>query len=81
MWEQIKKFSMGIFIKMISRSEGKITNSFENLQVLLESDIILLIGNIQLRGIFQVKRLFQKLRPLLYKRAELDLRLTKKYIA
>ena len=28
-------------------------------------------------GIFQVKTLFQKLLPLLYKRAELDLRSTK----
>ena len=44
LWEQIKKLSMGIFFKMISRSERKITSSFENLQVIL-SDIILLIGN------------------------------------
>ena len=34
-------------------------------------------GNILFGGIFQVERLFQKLWPLLYKRAELDLRLTK----
>ena len=33
-------------------------------------------GNIQFRGIFWVKTLFQKLWPLLYKRAELDLRST-----
>ena len=49
----------------------------ENLQVLLESDIILLVGNIQFWGIIQVDRLFLKLWPLLYKRAKLDLRLTK----
>ena len=34
-------------------------------------------GNIQFWGIFQVKTLFQKLWPLLYKRIELDLRSTK----
>ena len=34
-------------------------------------------GNIQFWGMFRVKRLFQKLWPLLYKRAKLDLRSTK----
>ena len=37
--------------------------------------------NNQIGGIFQVKTLFQKLWPLLYKRAELDLRLTKSYLS
>ena len=36
-----------------------------------------LLRNNQFGGIFQVKTLFQKLWPLLYKRAKLDLRLTK----
>ena len=36
--EDIEKFSMGIFIKMVSRKEGKF-------QALLESDIILLVFN------------------------------------
>ena len=55
----------------------QISYLLENLQVLLESYIILLVGNIQFWGIFQVETLFQKLWVLLYKRAELDLRLTK----
>ena len=48
----------------------------ESLRVLLENLQVLLIGNIQFWEIFQVKTLFQKMCPLLYKRAKLDLRLT-----
>ena len=46
----------------------------ENLQVLLESDIILLEGKYSVLGNFLGRNtFFQKLWPLLYKRAELDL--------
>ena len=53
----------------------------ENLQVLLESDVIFLVGNIQFWGSFQVETLFQKFPPLLFKRAKLDLRSTNTYIS
>ena len=45
------------------------------LQVLLESYIFLLIGKYSVLGNFSIKTLFQTLWPLLYKRAEFDLRL------
>ena len=46
----------------------------------LKVKLFFLQGNIQFWGIFRDETLFQKLWPLLYKRAELDLRSTKMFI-
>ena len=45
------------------------------IQVLLESDIILLVWKYSVLGSVSGRNIYQKLWPLLYKRAELDMRL------
>ena len=41
---------MGLFIKMVSRREVKFISLLENLQVMLESYIILLVGKYSVSG-------------------------------
>ena len=59
--------------KWIQRGKQGLQYLLENLQVLLESYIILLVGKY---FIFGGKAFVNKLWPLLYNNAELDLRLT-----
>ena len=74
--------------KWIQGGKQSLQVLLENLKVLLESDIIFFSqGNIQLfngnlinLNCFWGKALVNKLWPLLYKKAELDLRLTKQFL-
>ena len=59
------KFIMALFKKMDSRKEVKLQVLLENLQVLLESDIILIVGKYSVLGNFSSRNAFSKIVALI----------------